>query len=273
MARIFDQIWRRGALWLATRLLSRRRKNGTHRQMAVLTGDTIGDAIFLNGFYERNELEALLAWIRNFHADTLGKTAVDVGANIGNHAVFFGKYFPKVIAYEPNKKLHPLLSFNTASIHSVEIRDVGLSDRAMTSNLTIPYGNTGAANIIESQTGVEVCLERLDDQGISAEAIGIIKVDVEGHELKVLKGGIETIRRGQPVIVFEQHQSEVEDGSSPTLEWLRDQGYHHFYGVGRPRHRFLGFLRSPQVYSLKELSDQNYPMIIAVHQDRMRNLA
>ena len=240
--------------------------------MAVLTGDTIGDAIFLNGFYERNELEALLGWIRDFHGGVLEKAVLDVGANIGNHAVYFGQYFPRVIAYEPNENLRPLLSFNTASLQSIEVRNIGLSNCAMTGNLAIPDRNTGAAHITKSQTGVEVCLERLDDQGIPGETIGLIKIDVEGHELKVLQGGIKTIRQGHPVIVIEQHPSEIEDGSSPTLEWLMEQGYHHFYGVGRPRHRFLGFLRSPQVYPLNELSAQNYPMIVAVHDDRVRNL-
>lgn len=50
---------------------------------------------------------------------------------------------------------------------------------------------------------IDVELRRLDDTISEDHKIDLIKIDVEGAELQVLKGGVNTIRRNRPVVIFE----------------------------------------------------------------------
>lgn len=72
--------------------------------------------------------------------------------------------------------------------------------------------------VIEVETG------RLDDIIPENMPITLIKIDVEGAELKVLQGGIETIKRTKPLIVFEHGSgaSEFYDATPIRMYQLLD---------------------------------------------------
>ena len=95
---------------------------------------------------------------------------------------------------------------------NVILHNVALSDSSGVAKMDFPDPtNQGMAKI--SEDGLEVQLIRLDD--ISIEKVSLIKIDVEGHELSVLRGGSETIRKYRPHLYIEiQNEnllSEVED--------------------------------------------------------------
>lgn len=256
----------RTILMLVMRWLTHRRRNRAAPQLAVLSGDTVGDAVVLHGVYERYELDALMAWLQTHHPKALTGTAIDIGGNIGNHAVFFAQWFSDVVSFEPNPDILPILQYNLASLPSADARNVALSDRAGSARLDVPDRNFGGARVVSGGEGKKVRLERLDDQDFVNQRVGLIKLDVEGHELCALQGGVALIEQDRPVIVFEQHATEVEDGSTVVVDWLRDQGYAAFFRVGRPNGLFGRFQRQ-QVYPIDRLSARSHPMIIAVHRD------
>jgi FkbM family methyltransferase len=49
--------------------------------------------------------------------------------------------------------------------------------------------------------------------------IGFVKIDVQGHELEVPKGAVNTIRKNTPIILFEQESTEFVDHSTPTVDF------------------------------------------------------
>ena len=61
--------------------------------------------------------------------------------------------------------------------------------------------------------------------------IGLIKIDVEGHEFSALTGARQTILENRPIILFEQSESDFENGSSKVIELLRSFGYSSFATV------------------------------------------
>ena len=67
-----------------------------------------------------------------------------------------------------------------------------------------------------------------DIREIKNEFISLIKIDVEGHELNVLRGAKKTLTKNMPAILFEQQASEIHDGSSDVLNFLKELGY-EFY--------------------------------------------
>src|SRR5262249_20173165 len=60
------------------------------------------------------------------------------------------------------------------------------------------------------------------------QRVSLLKIDVEGHEAKVVAGGRALLKRDQPLVLFEQHRHDFRDGTSPAIEALRDLSYGAF---------------------------------------------
>lgn len=69
----------------------------------------------------------------------------------------------------------------------------------------------------------EVELRRLDDLGL--DPVGLIKIDVEGHELAVLRGGLETLRRDRPAILVEAEERHRAGVLSELFALMAAEGY------------------------------------------------
>jgi FkbM family methyltransferase len=161
-------------------------------------------------FYERDVLEAIRASLRRTPAPP-GKqrTAIDAGAFVGTHSIYFAKFCgcDSVLAFEANAATFALLQRNIAGnkLDSV-VRPVhaALGERSGHAELIheVVLGNTGSSKV---QFGVGelpvVALDELPD----LDQLALIKVDVEGAELDVLRGALSVIARHRPLLCIEVH--------------------------------------------------------------------
>ena len=87
---------------------------------------------------------------------------------------------------------------------------------------------SGLIKVSDNPTGTKVKKDRLDN--LSLERVDVIKLDVEGHELAVLRGALETIRKTRPVIVMESNYSTTETNEAEigALTFLKNLGYELF---------------------------------------------
>ena len=169
-----------------------------------------------------------------------GGTAVDIGANHGIYSYFMVRQFDTVVAFEPQPACVETLTGWAGD--RVDVRPVALSDRAGESTLSIPVAHgvamTGYARLEpeaddhDGAARLEVPIERLDDQGLTD--VRLIKVDVEGHELEVLRGGEQLLRRDAPVLLVEIEQRHLgtERTVGEVIEYLRSLGYHAYFRAG-----------------------------------------
>ena len=72
------------------------RKRGSYPSFWTMPHDVICREILLNGYYERELLIAMASIVKNRTG-----TVLDVGANMGNHTIFFSRFFKRVISFEP----------------------------------------------------------------------------------------------------------------------------------------------------------------------------
>jgi len=176
-------------------------------------------------FYEQAQLVA--------HRDLIpiGGTVLDIGANIGNHTMFYALHtFARYIyVFEPNIVAREILSRNIAANPSRrgDIRTehahfaIGAGTEKV-SAVSTPQNNLGATSFEKwdgSGAGGIDCrpLDHLSFVG----PISFMKIDVEGMELDVLLGATELIARHRPSIAI-----EVQSANEPAFgRWLSMANY------------------------------------------------
>lgn len=173
--------------------------------------DHIFRAICSNStFYEIDLLEYIRRLL--FDDDGLG-IAIDVGANIGNHSIFFRKFLVgHVISIEPNSKVLPTLRANlTRNISGFSIYENGLGESASQGKVVYPEDSTNNIGMAKLSVGIgDVDIITLDEmlhdwrsKHHSHDKIKLIKIDVEGMEVSVLRGAIKTIEAFRPHLFIE----------------------------------------------------------------------
>jgi FkbM family methyltransferase len=198
--------------------------------------DALSKLIFVEDF-ERRERRFLKAFLRR------GDTFVDVGANIGLFAVMAGRYVGpegRVLAFEPGSRAFARLQANVAlnRLPSVECYRTALSDGNATLPMKVSLGAFDAWNSFGGPTaGSEFVVETVPCVAWDAFAranglvgrVTMIKIDVEGWETRVLRGGTETLSRDDaPVLQVEfSDQAALAAGSScqELYRCLEDMGY------------------------------------------------
>lgn len=226
-------VWRQLTLYPAQRKLAKLAEAHlrTRRQLATFAFDDISSQINAHGVYERQELETFFAWADSRHPGIFrDATALDLGANIGNHSLFFSDYFKHVHAFEPNARTYKVLALNAELVNNVTCHQAGLSDRPGSAYFQVNRANLGASRIVAdaSPGAAEVRLTTLDVVARGFANVRLIKVDVEGHDYATLVGARETILTHRPVILFEQLAEDVAAGESATIALLKSYGYGTF---------------------------------------------
>lgn len=148
--------------------------------------------------------EPELCTIRSFYR---GGTFVDIGANVGNHSLYAATVMgaPKVIAFEPVPLIHRVCHYNILlnglegriTLHPFGLAEVDGSavvDRS-------PARNSGATRLRPEMGGALQL--RNGDVVLENEAVGFLKIDVEGGELQVLAGLAGLLARCRPTIHIE----------------------------------------------------------------------
>jgi len=160
-------------------------------------------------FYE-NDL--LLRWTDSINENSI---VFDIGANLGNHTLFFSKIknAKKVYSFEPVKKNYELLERNCKdnSCTQVELFNFGLGAQNGFANMTDNVHNFGAIELNESYDGV-IKIYTIDELNLPGP--DFVKIDVEGFEIKVLKGMHRTLTQYCPDLWIEVRPDTFHDVNS-----------------------------------------------------------
>jgi FkbM family methyltransferase len=233
--------------------LSKRYTSKSARQLAIFSFDHIGHSIMLNRVYGLDDLEIFFEWLSRIKPEIFRGTAVDIGANIGNHSLYFTDLFKSVYSFEPNPRAFALLSINSELNNNIKPVNIGISDVSGKLYLYSNVQNIGNSYLSEDDPGSAhmVGVATLDESMDPAEDITFIKLDVEGHELKALLGSKKIIEKQKPIIMFEQHKNDFINGSTDVIELLRDFGYKSFVIVKKyPSSRFRSIKLLRYAYSV-----------------------
>ena len=146
-----------------------------------------------------------------------GGVMLDVGAHIGYDSLKASvKVGPtgRVVAFEPNPKTLAILRDNIAAsnAHNVVVQPIACTDSEQTLTLfdATPGGNSGSSSLSQQNAGplsrsYTVRGRPMDDvlAELGVTRVDVVKIDVEGAELVVLRGAARSLKRFHPKLIVE----------------------------------------------------------------------
>ncbi|WP_233707370.1 FkbM family methyltransferase, partial [Helicobacter cetorum] len=159
--------------------------------------------------------------------DKEGLYILDVGANIGNHSLYFALECKatKILAFEPICSTFEILEKNIVLNHLQNIitpLNVGLSNKSINASIVADsrFGNTigfhsdniGGTNLTQDENGAFklIALDSINLKDYGFERLDFIKIDVENHEIEMLEGALETLKKYRPIIFIETFKDNKE---------------------------------------------------------------
>jgi FkbM family methyltransferase len=197
----------------------------------------IGRSILMTGIYDLAVSEILVRLIKP------GDTVIDAGSNVGYMTLLASVAAGRagtVLSFEPHPELFAILEQNIAqarerfTLARTELHNIALGDRRGAASLVIPadfVDNDGTARIdAEHCTGDHTIAVTVDtlDRILGERSAAVLKLDVEGSEMQVLRGAMRALASGRVShIVLEDHHVE----GSAVVRLLEDLGY-RLYSLG-----------------------------------------
>ncbi len=211
---------------------------------AFFPTDAIGRSLFQNGEFARGSVTDLRTFLQQNNAYRSGMSVLEVGANIGTQTVYFflDLQCEAVVAIEPDPDNMNLLRHNLALnglTDKVKILGVAASETTGTAEFTRDLFNRGGSRLAakrksgKTRESFLVEIVRIDDLvqsgTLQADQIGLVWMDVEGHELSALKGMKQLIAEYRPPIFLEF----TPDGQHSTQQELCDLLFDNYQSVYR----------------------------------------
>jgi FkbM family methyltransferase len=148
------------------------------------------------------------------------RAAVDIGAYLGAYTFFLNRLATAVHAFEPQQ--HCVRFLQRAFSQSVQVYPYALADASGLGSM-VGATNTNQAARLSSGGEVAVEVRTLDEFGL--DNIGFIKIDAEGSEAAIIRGGQATIDRCRPTLLVEIEERHLDVSVDSVMEQIIALGY------------------------------------------------
>lgn len=176
-------------------------------------------------------------------------TICEVGSNIGASLLRMtaAKPHARFLAFEPSDRFRPFLERNLryAGVENVEVYPLLVGRTPSPQWL---YVNTSSGSVtqqdydVHSFVGAQLAYATTLDRLFEHERVHFVKVDTDGYEFEVLKGGEATLKKWRPVLHFELTPQGLEEPGE-DMAWLEALGYRTFVCLA-PEGDYIGTTNS-----------------------------
>ena len=217
-----------------------RLKDCRHGRMLYNINDMyVGRSFDLYGEFSEKETELFAQIVRP------GDVVIEVGANIGAHTVWFARRTAPnggVIAFEPQRLVFQMLCANVALNSLANVMAFQQACGEEKGAIVVPIldpnarNNFGGLELGKFEQGERIDVVRIDDLGLGG--CRLLKVDVEGMELSVLKGARELIQRAKPALYVENDRPHLSDALIKFIDSLGYECFWHWPPLFNPDNHF-----------------------------------
>ncbi len=194
--------------------------------------DVVRNTIIENKIFDNDVFERSKRYIKE------NSVVIDAGANYGQLSILFSKAKPNVhvYAFEAYKYISEILQKNVlinnskVKVHNCVLSDESKKNLIISESILKEFNNYGS-NFVDlkkkSNQGNLVDSVKIDDLNIQQE-VSFMKIDVQGYDLKVLRGAEKTIKRNKMPIIIEyskEFESKFNYKFSDFLEILKKINY------------------------------------------------
>jgi FkbM family methyltransferase len=196
--------------------------------------------IFGEGLYQKPIIDCIIKHAKSYH------TFIDIGAARGLITVAVSHLFDRCIAIEPLPENFSQLLSNV-SIHRIQnvlLLPIALGEKAGTKNIYYTPKNTDTASFCKNllpREGLKSASVKIDtlDEVIKRSNVKepyLIKIDVQGYEYKVFRGGLETLSKKCLIIseFWPFGLKSAEDDPFQYIKFMNEFGYQVYNLSGSP---------------------------------------
>jgi len=203
-----------------------------------------------------------------------GGTFIDVGAHTGYYALYMAPLVARVFAFEPDATAFAALTANLAQAPNAQAARAAVSSVSGTAELTV---DEGGFSQIASLHGAETAQPNASVKVVTIDSwmaahpgppVTCIKIDVDGHDLEVLKGATGVIARDRAIVLTEfLVGADSSNDHAALAEIVMRLGYHMFaYCVGKSRKKTF------QRIGFEALKSPTFKMLFLVPTEKLDNV-
>lgn len=187
---------------------------------------------------------------------------VDIGSNVGIYSYYYSKIFDRIEVFEPIPEITS--SLKALQINNFNLHSVALSDIESSLDLYIPIVEGNAQSNLAS-------LEKRDPPFVTRKVevktldsydffgVDLIKIDVEGHEKKIISGAIKTIHNYSPILIVEIEQRHLSFPMNLVFRHIIDLNYKGYFLKNKKFNELENFCyEENQKPYLKNVLDKRY---------------
>ena len=185
------------------------------------------------------------------------KNTIDIGAATGMYSSYFSDYSKNVYSFEAVPQVYEqLLKIDKPNLHTY---NYAVSDKEVTTDFWVDdkrLSNSSLRNLVDGLK-IQVDTIKIDDRKI--EDVGFIKVDVEGDELKVLNGAVNTIEKYKPTCMVEIYDKFNDGPVEDTFNFFFSRNYKCFTNIKGKGLTQIKNIKTALMYQKKiDITDGDY---------------
>jgi FkbM family methyltransferase len=185
-------------------------------------GDLVLDMVRVAGFWDWKGLAVAAIFCRP------GDGIVEIGAHAGTETIGFASIVGprgKVTAFEPGIALCETIRTNVRlnKLSHVDVRCSAIGDRqGMTAFMSADAKNSGSSFVSDESTGQTVPITTLDAEAHGIGKAALLFIDVEGFEVRVLRGASRYLAEHRPAMVLEAYGVALERAGTSLQELVTE---------------------------------------------------
>jgi FkbM family methyltransferase len=163
----------------------------------------------------------------------VGGTVIDVGALYGDHTIAYSRRVGPhgtVLAFEPNITAFRALVKNMRQFNcnNVSCFPTALGEHKGHAFLHVQHDNVGMTRVVDTFSDHVIMTESETLDDLKLRHLDFLKIDAEGEELNILKGGLKTLKRCRPILLMEVNRSRLalrNTSAEELIAFVNSAGY------------------------------------------------